>query len=916
MKRRMQIAFVAAFMVLVLAAFLAGSELTEIRKAIKAKGVAWTADITSVSIRSEQERRMLLGGGPTLALPETRTVNPPSPRQYPPEIDWRNYNGKDFITPVKDQGACGSCWAFGCLGTLEALINISANSENPLIDLAEQELLSCSPGSCDGYSIYPTCEYVRDYGASEEACFPYMADDNIPCSERCTEAPFTNRKIANFDWCFTSIDGLKEYAQYGTIDVRFQVYGDFYSYAGGVYEHVWGNLEGWHHVMLLGWSDTDSCWICKNSWGENWGEHGYFRIAYTQCEIENYAIWMTPRPSRYPYVRLLNVMVHDTIYGDGDGILNPGETADITIQVKNDPGWSTAFATEGTMRTGESELYIEDSTSLYGTILGDSVAHNNADPFRISASSTITPGQCPCSLCITAIGDSGDAYWVNRPFSLAVGWEQNGWPVITGAVKTSPNIVNVSGDVRKEIVFGSDDANLYVKDYKAQDVPGFPVNIGNKIWSAPACGDIDHDGTTDISFGGFNGNVYASSGNGSVIFTVFTGGPVIATPALFDLDGDDHLEVIVGSFSKQLFVLKSDGLSYHDSFPFTSPDNAVINTGVTVCDLDGDLEREIVYGTLAGNVYALKDDATVLPGWPFHVGGQVQGAPSSADLSGSGIKVVVGSTNDSLFIINGDGTLNLAIAAGGAIHSSPSFCDIDNDNDLEIFFGCSDSMLYGYHHTGVPIAGWPFAADAPLSTSPSFSDLDNDGTPEIIIASSQGTVYVLNSSAAVLNPYPVSVSPSVTAPAVADIDLDGDNEIVLGSETGVTVIDHKSAAGQGVYWNLYRGNPYRTGYHGDCYLSVVEKEAVNYQTFTVWPNPFLSSLLIHFTVPSASQTEMTVYDITGRAIRSISVPRGQLKVAWNGKDNGGNDVPSGIYFLALRSGGIDEPKIRKIVKLR
>lgn len=915
MKRRMQTVFAAAFTVLISSASIWGNELAEIRKAIKATGASWTADITSVSILSKEERRNLLGGGPALAPPETRTVKAPPAKRYPPEIDWRDYNGKDFTTPVKDQGSCGSCWAFGCLGTLEALINIAASSENPLLNLSEQELLSCSPGSCNGYGIYATCEYVHDYGASEEACFPYMADDNIPCSERCIEAPFTNRKIGTFDWCFTSIDGLKEYTQDGTIDVRLQVYEDFYSYAGGIYEHTWGDFEGWHHVMLLGWSDTDSCWICKNSWGENWGEDGYFRIAYTECEIENYAIWMTARPSPYPYIRLLNVMIHDTVSGDGDGILNPGETADITVSVKNDPGWSIAFSTEGTVRADEPELYIEDSTSAFGTILGDSVAHNNTDPFRLSAASTISQGQYPCTLHITATGDSGDAYGVNRPFSLTIGWYQNGWPVTTGAVKTSPNIFNISGDIRKEIIFGSDDAHLYVKDHHAQDVQGFPVNIGNKIWSAPACGDIDHDGIIDISFGGFNGNIYAFSGDGSIIFAVSTGGPVTGTPALFDLDGDNHLEVIVGSFSKQLFVLKSDGSTYHDSFPFTSPDNAIISTGVTVCDLDGDSKREIVYGTLGGNIYALEDDASMVGGWPFHVGAQIQGAPSSADLCGSGIRVVVGSANDSLFIIHGDGTLELAIEAGGSINSSPSFCDIDNDDDLEIFFGCSDSMLYGYHHTGAPIPGWPFMADASITTSPSFSDLDNDGNPEIIIGSTRGTIFVLNSSGVVLDPYPVSISPSVTAPAVADIDLDGDDEIVMGTETGVTVIDHKTPRGQGVYWNLFRGNPNRTGFHGDCYLSVAEKAVMRSRIFTVHPNPFLSSLLISFTTPAQSRTEVVVYDITGRVIRSIPVSRGQLEVAWNGKNNHDKEVPSGIYFLALTSGADGERKIRKIVKL-
>lgn len=70
------------------------------------------------------------------------------------------------------------------------------------------------------------------------------------------------------------------------------VYQDFFSYAGGVYKHVSGNLAGYHAISVVGYSETDKCWICKNSWGPNWGEtlaggtRGWFRIGYGQCGID------------------------------------------------------------------------------------------------------------------------------------------------------------------------------------------------------------------------------------------------------------------------------------------------------------------------------------------------------------------------------------------------------------------------------------------------------------------------------------------------------------------------------------------------------------------------------------------------------------------------------------------------------
>jgi len=75
------------------------------------------------------------------------------------------------------------------------------------------------------------------------------------------------------------------------------VYQDFFNYAGGIYEHVSGGLAGYHCVAVVGYDDQNECWICKNSWGTNWGEadggqRGWFRIKYGQCGIQDvFGMW-------------------------------------------------------------------------------------------------------------------------------------------------------------------------------------------------------------------------------------------------------------------------------------------------------------------------------------------------------------------------------------------------------------------------------------------------------------------------------------------------------------------------------------------------------------------------------------------------------------------------------------------------
>jgi hypothetical protein len=65
------------------------------------------------------------------------------------------------------------------------------------------------------------------------------------------------------------------------------VYRDFFSYRNGIYRHVTGDLAGYHAICCIGYDEDEQCWICKNSWGEDWGMDGYFKIAYGQADMDS-----------------------------------------------------------------------------------------------------------------------------------------------------------------------------------------------------------------------------------------------------------------------------------------------------------------------------------------------------------------------------------------------------------------------------------------------------------------------------------------------------------------------------------------------------------------------------------------------------------------------------------------------------
>jgi C1A family cysteine protease len=275
-------------------------ELTDIQSAIKGKGAKWTAGETSMMKLSKEERKkragLILEFSPenemSFASEEPVSVVPAS-------LDWRN-NGGDFVTPVRNQGSCGSCWAFATTAAAESAWLIAQNWSGMDLNLAEQILVSCGgAGDCGGGYIGSASNYIRNTGLPEEICFPYRAldcNDSTPvcCAQACLNWTNSTHKIDSYASVSATVDSIKNALNTnGPLVTTMAVYNDFFSYAGGVYTHVTGSLAGYHAVLIIGYDDPGHYFIVKNSWGSGWGsiaglgiEKGYFMIDYSQMSNE------------------------------------------------------------------------------------------------------------------------------------------------------------------------------------------------------------------------------------------------------------------------------------------------------------------------------------------------------------------------------------------------------------------------------------------------------------------------------------------------------------------------------------------------------------------------------------------------------------------------------------------------------
>jgi hypothetical protein len=892
-------------------------DIDEIRQAIKEKGAKWEAGITSMTILSKEERLMRLGWKKEFDPPPGERGLPPIPvmpdRTYADSLDWRNHNGKNYTTPVQNQGACGSCTCFGTLGSLEGMINVYYDEENWGMNLSEQEFMSCGPGSCSGMSVETAMNWLAFAGMSEEECFPYYANDDIPCSDRCERYIFTKRKINYWGWCYPFVGGVKEHLQNGPIAVAFEVYEDFQAYTGGVYRHTWGAYEGGHCVTMIGWNDADSCWICKNSWGENWGEDGYFRIGWGECMIEDFAAYCTARPAAYPRLHYETYVVDDTVGGDGDGVLNPGETAELVVTISNEVCWSDAQYVDAILRCNDSRVSIVDSTAGYGTILVGESKDNASEPFVVTGVDDGSIDPVEMSLYVTAVGDSG-SYWIELEFEIEYGWMQYGWPFVEEQVKTSPAVIDLDNNYSCEVAFGSENGNLFVKKSRGSDYNSFPYHVPNKIWASPAVGDLDNDGVLDIVFAGFNTNIYRLDIYGNEVWSIATGGPITATPALADLDNDNKLEIIVGSFDQKLYVLREDGSSFSANFPMDIPDGSMVAAGCAVGDIDGDYQREIIVASYNGYVYAVDTSGTVITGWPYQTGGNIWDAPSMANLDGTGVKIAIGSTNDTVFVINDDGTLDFKVATSGDVRSSPSFCNVDGDNDLEIFFGSDDGNVYAYHHTGTSVSGWPINLGGTFRNQIVFSDFDNNNVPEIVAVADGGGVYIYEGNGDSFMVYPTATQPKT--PAIEDCDNDGDLELFFGTADGVSAIDCKDPRGYGTYWNMFRCNVRRTGNFEDAETGIEETKEITPSVFKIYPNPFKGSVTIAFSCMKNENVDLSIYNVAGQRVKTIR-SKGEKTfrvVNWDGTNDASRPVSTGVYFCVARSHRRHEV-IKKLIKI-
>ena len=240
-------------------------------------------------LEAAKHERFLERAGSSMHLlgPEAAGLCSPTAKSF----DWRQVNGS---TPVRDQGNCGTCWAFATQGSFEGSLRITSGIGAD-VNTSEQELLDCNPVgySCEGgWWAFPM---LLSTGTATEASYPYVAQGKT-CKREAAQV------FHGADWDYvtsTSVSDIKQaLCQHGPLAVGVVATPRFQAYTGGVFKEAGAGKFVNHAVTLIGWNDVQRAWIIKNSWGPVWGEtggygteRGYMRIAYGSNNIGSGAAW-------------------------------------------------------------------------------------------------------------------------------------------------------------------------------------------------------------------------------------------------------------------------------------------------------------------------------------------------------------------------------------------------------------------------------------------------------------------------------------------------------------------------------------------------------------------------------------------------------------------------------------------------